>query len=260
MRKNALIIIALIAAAALGMATINIPKVEAAAPKLAISKVYNVNQTDVTILVNITVTDAVEMFGWIISFSWDPNFIKINTGDPNGLLKNRVRYNIYEGDFLQNKSATSFLVNTIDNKKGEITFLSCYFSTTWYTITGSGRLASIEFNVMSVGTTAINITGPSVQNPGHSVLLDLNGIEIAHDDVNGLVTDQPPPPPPPFWTESWFQTLIAAVVVVVILPTGIITGIIVRLRRAPPVSEEDLEKIGEFDEEIKGIPLPEDSE
>lgn len=249
MKKPALIQIILIVIATVVTTTMNIPETKAATPKIAISKVYNLNQTGITFLVNITVTDVTEMGGWVISLSWDPNITRITTGDPAGLYKRKVRYNIHEGDFMLKSGGTNFLVNAIDNTNGTITSLACLFKVAGFGIKGSGLLASINFTLINVGTSAINITS--------SMLLDRSGRDTPHDAVDGLATDQSSPPEPPVWTKSWFQTLIVTVIIVVVIPTCII----VRLSSKPAQTEADLEKISEFtEEEVEGKPLPEDSE
>ncbi|MEM3627869.1 MAG: hypothetical protein QXJ11_06250 [Candidatus Bathyarchaeia archaeon] len=212
---------------------------------LAVSKIYNVNQTG-TLLVNITVSEVSGMFGWIISLQWDPSVLQVNTGDKNGLLKSRVYYNIYEGDFMKNVSATSFSVNRVDNATGNITNLSCFFKVTGTTVSGSGLLATINFTLLEVGTTAINVT--------YSSLINRDGKGIDHIVVSGLVTDQPEPPPPPIWTQFWFQATLVTVMVVVVIPALIIK----RLSGKTSLTAEDIEKIMGYEENVEGEPLNED--
>lgn len=237
-----------------------VPEAKAATPTVSVSRVYYLDQANASFLVDIMVTDATEMFGWVMNLSWNPNIIRISTGDPQGLSRGGIRYNIFQGDLMRNASTTTFQVNSVDNTKGTIKALVCFFATTGFTVSGSGLLARINFTLTDVGTTAVNITGPSSISPTQCALLDRNGQEIAHAEIEGLVTDQPPPPPPPFWTEQWFQGIIIIVVVLIVVPASLIAIIIVRLKRTPILTEEDLEKYGEFDEQIEGTPLSEDSE
>lgn len=253
-------LIILIAMAGVAITATNIPKAKAAATTVAISKVYGMNQTGTTFLINITVSDVTGIYGWVMNLEWNPDMIKVTTGDPEGLNHRRANYNIYQGDFMQSASRTYFLVNSIDNNQGTIKALACAFTTTGYTVSGSGLLASINFTLLDVGTTAINFTGPSISQPGHSILQSRSGEEIPHSIINGLVTDQPPPPPPPIWAESWFQNLVVAVIAVFMLVVVLPTGVVIKLRNTPPLTDEELEKLGEYDEEIEGEPLPEDSE
>lgn len=263
MKELALISIVLIAMAAFTItASFNIPEARAALPAVTISKVYDMNQTGSTFVVNITVSDVSELGGWGMNLSWNPAILKINTGDPTGLQKKEgrvyVNYSIHEGDFMRNGGSRSFTVNAINNTAGTIKQLASYFTVAGQSVSGSGILATINFTLLNTGTTAINITGPNnATMPYRSVLADRGGGPIDHVDVNGLVTDQPEPPPPPIWSETWFQALVVIVVVLVVVPTVVI----VRLRSRPPQSEEELKRLSQYEEkEVEGIPLPEDSE
>lgn len=224
---------------------IRFQEVKAQGTTLAVSKIYNVNQTG-TLLVNITVSEVSQMYGWVISLQWDPTIIQVSTGDKNGLLKNRVYYNVYEGDFMKNVSATIFSVNKVNNESGNITNLSCFFKVTGTTVSGSGLLATINFTLLKVGTTAINIT--------YSSLIDRNGGGIDHTAISGLITNQPEPPPPPIWTQFWFQATVVTVIVVVVIPVLVIK----QLSGRTSLTAEDIEKIMGYEENVEGEPLKED--
>ena len=258
-----MISIVLIAMAAFTItASFNIPEARAALPVVTISKVYDMNQTGSTFVVNITVSDVSELGGWGMNLSWNPAILKITTGDPTGLQKKAgriyVNYSIHGGDFMRNMASTSFTANAINNTAGTIRQLACYFTVAGQSVSGSGILATINFTLLNTGTTAINITGPNnATMPYRSVLAGRGGGPIDHVEVNGLVTDQPGPPPTPIWSETWFQALVVTVVVLVVVPTGVIA----RLRSRPPQSEEELKRLSQYEEnEVEGIPLPEDSE
>jgi hypothetical protein len=212
---------------------------------LAVSRIYNLNETG-TFLANITISEVSQMYAWVISLAWDPTIIQVSTGDKNGLLKSRVYYNIYQGDFMRKVSETSFTVNRVDNTTGNITNLACYFKVTGQTVSGSGILATINFTLLKVGTTSINIT--------YSSVMDRNGEPIAHTTISGLVTDQPEPPPPPIWTQFWFQATLITVIVVVVIPTLVIK----RLSGRTTLTAEDIEKIMGYEENVEGEPLQED--
>jgi len=166
LRKPALGLIILLALATAAMATLNIPDVDAQAPTIALSKIYNMNQTGTTFLVNITITDATEMMGWLANLSWDPNMIRITTGDTEGLRKRGVWYNIYQGDLMQNASSTSFLVNSINQSDGSLKQLACLFVTGGFTVSGSGRLVSINFTLFfpSVNLLMYRVTASCVSS------------------------------------------------------------------------------------------------
>jgi hypothetical protein len=249
LRKSALVLMLLLIAATTNVtATINIPKAKAAAPTLAISSLYNATKAGVTFTANITVSNVVEMYGWVVSLEWDPDAIEINKGDKAGLYKRRVYYNVYESDFMRNVSSTNFLANAINEEDGTITALACLFVLAGTSVSGSGVLGSISFNLSKVGTTTINIT--------QSGILDRTGGAIDHIVVNGIVTDLPPPLPPPIWMQPWFSMTVIAVAVLVAVPVFTVRA----LRRRVPLTKEELEKIEGYKEEVEGIPLLEDSE
>lgn len=249
LRKSALILMLLLIAATTNVtATINVPKAKAAAPTLAISSIYNATEAGATFTANITVSDVAEMGGWVVSLEWDPDAIEINTGDKAGLRMRRVYYNIYQSGFMQDVSSTNFLANAINKANGTITALACLFTLTSVSVSGSGLLALINFTLVNVGTTTINIT--------QSAIISRGGGEIDHITVNGLVTDLPPPLPPPWWMQPWFSITLITVAVLVAVPVFTVRA----LRHRVTLTKEELEKIEGYEEEVEGIPLPEDSE
>lgn len=252
MRKLAITLVALLVFASVNVTVmVNIPKAEAQGPTLRVSKVYNLNVTGTTFLVNVTIDGVAELGGWSIDLKWDPNITTISMGDKNGLSKRSrtglIYYNIYEGDFTRDAGATSFLVNTVNNTGGSLTALAASFKETGFSVAGSGTLAIINFTLINVGTTVLNVTQSSVGDRG--------GITVSHATENGLITDQNPPPPPPFWTNPLFQDAVILFFVIVVLPTAVI----VRLRGKATLTEKDVKKIKEYKEEIEGEPLPEES-
>lgn len=158
-------------------------------PKVAVSRVYNVTESD-TLEVNITVYDVSDLDRWAVNLRWNPDILQITTGDPHGLEKRGTHYNIYEGPFLKDVRGTIMLVNDINNNQGTITFLTAGYLESGETPSGTGVLATINFTVIDTGSSAIEITGPSVKYPGQSILQDSEGEEIAHEDIDGLVTDE----------------------------------------------------------------------
>lgn len=64
------------------------------APTVILTSVYDVKEPGVTFLVNITVTDVYSLVYWVIDLEWDPNIIKISTGDTNGLYKRGTNYKL----------------------------------------------------------------------------------------------------------------------------------------------------------------------
>ena len=127
-----------------------------------------------TFTVNITITNVTDLAGWAIDLSWDPNIIRVTTGDPNGLQPpiNGTFYNIYQGPFLKNVRPTSFIVNRVNNAQGKIEFLSARHVNMGEG--GSGALATINFTCISVGTTTTQII--------ESILMDGEEKAIPHED------------------------------------------------------------------------------
>lgn len=210
----------------------SVSQIQAASPKLTVTSVYNIKEPGVTFLVNITVTDVEDLFMWAVDLSWDPNIIKISTGDPHGLYRGGIYYNIYEGPFLKSVRPTLFLANAIDNTRGNITSLSASYQSPGTAASGSGVLATINFTSINVGTTTIQMTR-------QGLLIDHAGKDIPHEDVNGLVTEKEPPPPPPVWTELWFQ-LTAGIIVAVIVVGYIGVKVIIPARERAAAKEEEI--------------------
>jgi len=129
-----------------------------------------------TFTVNITITNVTDLAGWAIDLSWDPNIIRVTTGDPNGLQPpiNGTFYNIYQGPFLKNVRPTSFIVNRVNNAQGKIEFLSARHVYMGEGVSGSGVLATINFTCISVGTTTTQII--------ESILMDGEEKAIPHED------------------------------------------------------------------------------
>ena len=219
-------------------AVVKVPKVKAATPVVSVSTVV-AKEPGKTFLVNISITGVTDLFLWVLNLTWDPNITKITTGDRAGLYKSRVYYNIYEGPFLKSVRSTLFFASKIDNKNGKITNLNSGYTTRSSTTTnGDGVLVTINFTLVNVGTTTLDINGPSPTYPGHSMLVDSSGNEIPHEDIDGAVLDKEPPPPP-IWTQSWFQTSVIAVAVVgAVIVAGAYT-VKKRKERGPGLTEEE---------------------
>ena len=211
-KKPVLILLVFIAVAAVA----SVPQTQAATPVVTVGNKYNVTEPGRTFQINITITDVTFLSMWIVNLTWDPNIIKITTGDPQGLRKGKIYYNIYEGPFM--KDAT-FIANEIDNTRGKITRLGSAYQALGSTASGSGVLATINFTSINVGTTTININGPSKKHPGHSVLQDQAGEEMPHEDVDGMATEHAQPL---IWMEPWFQATTVGIIVVIVGVTYVI--------------------------------------
>jgi hypothetical protein len=173
---------------------------------VSITKYYNLTlQPNQTIIVNITVSDVVDMTGFRAHIAWDPNVLKVTTGDPNGWRDpiTGIRYNIFEGPFLKSfTNATIFLVNKVNNDAGNITGIFNAITQSGVSASGSGVVAIINFTCVNPGTTTIRIVGPK---DGGSSLPNSANEQIPHRDIEGIVTSESSPA---VWTESWFQAAV----------------------------------------------------
>jgi len=225
-----------------------IPTTLAQGTTVSISKVYDMKTNGTTFLVYINITNVQNLQIWLMNLSWDPAIIKITTGDAKGIkptypLFGTMKYDVYEGGFITNVygNATIFRLEEVNNTEGWVRNLKCGLS--GGSVSGSGALAIINFTLVGNGTTNINITGGSALWPGRSRLQDNALIEIGHDDVWGLVTDQPSPTPE-IWAQLWFQVTMAVVVIVVLAAIYMFYR-----RRRPPKPVEAEKEEEEIEEE-----------
>ena len=231
----------------IALSLVRFPEVRAATPAVVVSSVYNLTEPGTVLLINITVNDVSELMMWLIDLVWDPSMMQLNTGSPTGLLKKGVRYDIFEGSFLKSIRSTVFTLNSINLTGGKIGSLAAGYLTPGTAPSGSGTLVTMNFTVISVGTTMINMTGPSTAQPGRSMLIGQDAKEIPHDDVQGVITKDGPPPPPPFWTQLWFQAGAIIVIVAVVAGYVVIKRVIpararAKAREAEEIVEEEIEE------------------
>jgi hypothetical protein len=215
-RKHTLIwaitCIILLAAIKTNIFPINIQQVSAQNPKVTVSRIYNFKSVNTNFLVYINVSDVVNLNGFIMNVSWNPKIIKLNEGDPGGItpLKNRTRkFNIYFGEFL---NVTYKGVELINNEKG---YIKCLWgSRKTGGVSGSGVLVKLNFTLIGIGTTKIEITNEVIGAQDQCVIHDSSGKPIPHDELDGIVSDQPPPTPQ-LWEEPAFQYTMTGVICVV---------------------------------------------
>lgn len=234
-RKLALTLLVLVVIATLK----SITEIRAAGPVVAVTSVYNVTELGKTFLVNITITGVTNLVTWVINLTWDPNIIKITTGNPDPKAWGDLRsgkYNIYEGPFLKTVRDTVFTAKRIENALGKIDTLACSYPAQGNAASGDGVLVTINFTSVKVGTTTIDIDGPSITYPGQSMIIHSAGKEILHEDRDGVVTEQGPPQSP-IWTELWFQVTAVGIIVVAVVATAYVR-LKKRARERPPEGEE----------------------
>ncbi len=186
-----------------------------------------------TILLQINVTNGVGIVQAIMNVSWDPTMLKVtiaenvttNAKSQTALgivpMYNKTqRYAIYYGDFLGGNS-TLTQARSVNNDVGTIERLVVYSQRGGQN--GDGTIATINFTVLRQGTTKVLFTTPLVPgidkdpnfDPNKAGLFD-NAIKlIPHDQINGIVSDQPAPIPP-IWTQLWFLASVTTVAIVAV--------------------------------------------
>jgi general secretion pathway protein D len=96
---------------------------------------------------------------------------------------------ITEGAFLPRGGATFFIPGTIDNTVGSITFTADTLQTAIAGVSGSGIFATIDFQALALGTSAITLS--------NVILLDSNLAEIPVNTVDGNISVSAVPEPSP---------------------------------------------------------------
>jgi hypothetical protein len=218
-----------------------VQQVSAQTSTVVISQLYNFKEpVGTTFLVYINVSDVTNLNGFMINISWNPQIIKLGEGDPNGIKPrdNATKYNIYFGSFL---NTTIWGVHAVSNDEGWIKEL--WGARPSGGDSGNGTLAILNFTLLKTGTTKIKLSGLSSISPGKGILIDKTGQEIPHDEIDGIVSDQPPPANE-FWLEPLFQITVSAVLVI-----AVILVVVSHRRKQKPgsspkqVTDEDIEKL-----------------
>jgi len=126
------------------LATTMIVRVWASPDKIAIdpAEVKDLPSGE-TFTVNITITDATNIFGWQVNVTFDPSVLNVVKAT--------------EGTFLKNVNKTAWPTPKIDNDKGFV-LASSSFMPPYPSVgaSGSGILANITFSVKSGGTSNLH--------------------------------------------------------------------------------------------------------
>lgn len=129
-----------------------------------------------TIQVNITISNVPDLWGWALqNVDFNPQVLNVT--------------NVQEGPFLKSKDATFFLWasnSTLAFSKGDIPEINCALAADT-TVSGSGVLATITFQVISAGTSSITIGEVALMSDIASTQMDENN-EISCTWTNGTVT------------------------------------------------------------------------
>jgi hypothetical protein len=182
-------------------------------PVLSIDKVYNVTNVGDTVLVNMTLNNVPSCGGWETTLVWDPSVANLTTGGINFTQPafGGPSVGLFEGPFLKNVASTLFIVNSADNKKGEAV-VGAVFVSAGQAASGTGVVLAMNFTILRVGTTTIEMR-PPFAGANQSVVVDAKNHLVDHAEAYGLVTEKGPPP---VWTSADFQNTTIATEVVVL--------------------------------------------
>lgn len=142
----------------------------AATPLLSITPASPVVQPGQNFSLAISITAVLDLYAWQFDLAFDPIILSAGA--------------ITEGPFLAAGGNTVFLPGTIDNSAGSITFTAHTLQTALLGVDGSGILATIDFQALALGTSAITLS--------NLILLNSNLNNIIVKDVYGAVTVRQP--------------------------------------------------------------------
>jgi hypothetical protein len=202
-------------------------------PVLSVQKTYDATEAGKTVLVDVSVSNVQSLAQWSLNLTWDPEMIRLTTGGPNFPIPatGGPPVGLFEGPFLRSSGSTIFVVNSADNEKGETIMGALAATASELGATGSGVILVMNFTIIKVGTTTIEMSPPFPSITNQSVLMNIQGNVIDHTETNGLVTEKGPPP---MWASTDFQyPLIGGEIVVLTLATGIVY---LRTHPRPPKS------------------------
>jgi hypothetical protein len=190
-------------------------------PVLSIDKVYDVTEVGKTVMVNVTLGNVPACGGWLIDLVWDPYIATLTTGGPNSTTpaSGGEAVVLIDGPFLRKAGSTRFMINSANNTKGEAV-LGSLLSNEGQSVSGTGVILMINFTIVRVGTTTIEMKPPSPTVLNQSWIIDASNHPVDHIEVNGLITEKGPPP---VWAVADFQsTLIVGEVVVLLAASAIV--------------------------------------
>jgi hypothetical protein len=198
---------------------------------LSIDSVYNVTKAGDTVLINMTLNNVPSCGGWMTGIAWDPYIANMTVGGPNSTIAgNGLSVDISEGPFLKSEAPTFFLINSVDNVRGEA-IVGVVFQTPGGAVSGTGVVLIMNFTIIHPGTTTIEFRPPFAGKNQSMVVDPSEQKEIGHNEVSGLITDQGPPAN---WTSAGFQeSTIAIEVIALVAATSVVY---LRTHQRPPKS------------------------
>lgn len=131
----------------------------------------SVTSVDGTVDLRVEIKDVVDLYAYQFDIAFDPVVLSAST--------------VAEGSFLSTGGGTSFIPGAIDNTAGTVSFTASVLLGSVPGVSGSGTLASIRFNALTIGTSPVTLS--------NIVLLDSALNDIAAAVQNGSVSVVPEP-------------------------------------------------------------------
>jgi hypothetical protein len=168
-------------------------------PLLSVGNVYNANEVGSIVQVNVTLSNIPSCSTWGINITWDPYYVQLTNGTPP--FEGGPPFEVREGEFFTARNSSTFLYfNEINLVKGQMIVIDL-FTTPGVYVSGSGVIFTLNFTIVRVGTSAVELNPPTA-NLTQSAVGDMYNKDVDHDELNGTITNNGPPP---IWTTTDFQ-------------------------------------------------------
>jgi len=129
-----------------------------------------------TFSLNIDISDVTDLYAFQFDIGFSPSTLAATGISEGAFLSGGVR-------------TTNYIPGTIDNSAGTVTFTADTLQDLIPGITGSGSLATIDFNAVDIGTSVVSLS--------NVLLLDSNLNNISASIENGSITVNPAVIPTP---------------------------------------------------------------
>lgn len=168
-------------------------------PLLSVGNVYNANEVGSTVQVNVTLSNIPTCSTWGINITWDPYYVQLTNGTPP--FEGGPPFEVREGEFFAARNSSTFLYfNEINLVKGQMIVIDL-FTTQGVYVSGSGVIFTLNFTIVRLGTSAVELNPPT-ENLTQSAVGDRYNKDVDHDELNGTITNNGPPP---IWATADFQ-------------------------------------------------------
>jgi hypothetical protein len=171
-------------------------------PLLSMDRVYDAGEPGSTVLVNVTISNVPSLYTWGLNLTWDPYYVQLTQGTPP--FPGGPPYEIREGEFFKSATSSTFIYFAeLDLATGDMVIIDNFVTPGAY-VAGSGVILTLNFTIVRVGTSAIEFNPPT-PTLNQSAIGDKDNLDVDHDEMNGLVTNEGPPP---VWASTNFQTML----------------------------------------------------